>query len=362
MTKFDREIRRLARIMDVPADYEKRVNDTLRSLPDDGRKTKTSWPFKRMMQVAACILVAGLFLTLGAVSTNANIFTDFRQTIKDIFHIGAGEQPAELGVDSSEHQTEAKPDLMLELTETVIDGHSIYALVDITAPTSVDFTEKVKFDYFCFSRGEYYSTDHILTGATSCELLEVMPGRPNEAIYILSLSLDGMDTIEDGGMVNLFMKDLMIDPYGDERQMLVEGMWSLTFATEYTVSKEIKVTGTKDMSYPFLGGTAFVQSIDLTPLGLSVISRVPEATNEMLGLSDDRVEVSLHMLDGSKIVLQSREGGEDDLLDSSSISYEGEDGSIEMHSRFSFKTLLNTEQVLGISLEGVFISVMGNDR
>lgn len=357
MAKFDKKLKELSKNMEVPLEYQKRVEETLNHLParEEHQIHKRHLPGKYMVRLAICIVFLVALFSVNVTRADANIFTIFKQTIMDFFHIEQGVSPEELGVGSKKEHKGSKADLFLELQETVVDSHSIYLLVKITASSNVDFGENITFDYLAFCNGGNYNTDTLIGGATSCSLLERSEEKANEAIYVVSLSSN--EQIQDGSQVTAFFKDFMIDPYGDSREMLVEGMWSLSFSADYTVTEEISIEGTADMTYPFLGKQAILNSIEITPLGMVMKSDVSAVPYDALGISDTSLRVVLKMLDGREILLMSHDLEEEVMVSSSSISYESIEEKTYQSNKFEFESMVNTGQIQGVYIEDLYVPV-----
>lgn len=357
MSKFDKKIKELSKNLEVPAKYSKRVEETLKNLPVEEISQKQTKHFsgKYVVRIAVCLLVVVFLGSFHVNKAEANIFTVFKQTIMSFFHIEGGATPQELGVGSKEEHIGSKPELFLELRETVVDGNSIYLLVKIVASSNIDFSKDAVFDYVAFSKGSNYNTDMLLGGAVDCSLLEVSEEKENEAIYVVSLSTD--EKIEDGSQVTVLFKDFMRDPYGDSPEMLVEGMWSLSFCADYTVTEEINIEGTVDTTYPFLETEAVLKSIRITPLGMTVKSDVSAVPYDELGISDTRVRITLKMLDGRELLLMSHDLEEEVMVSGSSLSYESEGEKTYQTLQFEFETMVNTKQILGITIEELYVPV-----
>lgn len=251
MTRFDRDIMRAAKNFTPPESYEKRLEETIQSLPGENAAFLYDAPKKKYKRILAfvciCLICAVLFSTVEV--TQAGFLEMFKETIFDFLRIDTGESE-QMGIESRKDHTVGKPDLMLELQEKVTDSQNIYLIVKVTAPANVVFREKIGFGYFAFAEGSNYNTEQLLPGTRDCRLLEVLEGREHVATYIVSLSTD--QKLQEGTQVTAFFKDLTADPNGEQPEVLVEGMWSITFSIEQSVSEEIEIDGTPDMAYPFL--------------------------------------------------------------------------------------------------------------
>lgn len=231
MGKLEKMLKKHAGSMDVPDTYKAKVEKTfINILQNGGERGHGKKMFYRTRQFRIAVVVLALLVVVITVTdrtVDANIFGSFRQTIMDFLHTGEKGEGECKGVKSVEEQQLSKPDLMVELQELVIDKSNIYLLVKIIAPTNITFNEKIKFDYLVFVRGTNYDADQIIPGVVDCSLQKVNPGRENEATYVVRLSPE--EEIEKGSMVTAYFKDLMADPDGSGREMLVEGMWSVPF-------------------------------------------------------------------------------------------------------------------------------------
>ncbi len=359
MEGLEKMIKKHVSSMDVPDAYKVKVEETLNNLPQDGEeksREKKSFYRTRRFQIAVAALILFLVVTFVADTTaDANIFDSFRQTIMDVLHIGGNGDGKTKGVESVEEQQSSKPDLMLELQERVIDNSNIYLLVKIVAPTNIKFDKKITFDYFALAKGTNYNADQVISGATDCRLLEVKPGKENEATYVMQLSSD--EEIEEGSMVTAYFKDLMIDPSDSGREMLVEGMWSISFEANYSVSKKVEIDGTDEMIVPFLEKQAYVKKVEITPLGMVIRSDVSEVPYDLLGVSDTRLRIRLRMIDGSEILLMSPDLEEPTEVQSSSTSYSNKGKKVYQRNKFEFEETIDVAQVIGLYIEDLYIPV-----
>lgn len=356
MTRFDRDIMRAAKNFTVPESYEKRVEETIQSLPGELAAFPCEFPkrkYKRILAfVCVCLICAALFSTVEV--TQAGFLEMFKETIFDFLGIDT-EKSQQMGIESRKENTVSKPDLMLELQEKVIDSQNIYLVVKVTAPANVVFGEEIGFDYFAFAEGSNYNTEQLISGARDCRLLEVLEGRDNVATYIVSLST--VQELQEGTEVTAFFKDLTVDPNGEQPEVLVEGMWSVTFLFEPSVFDEIEINGTPDATYPFLGTTARLEKLNLTPLGLTLVSDISEADYEMLGFADTTIAIRLKMTDNSELVVTSHDEEDTLIISSGSNSFSEEEEKIRMTFGCQFETPIAVTQVSGVYLEDYYLPV-----
>lgn len=87
--------------------------------------------------------------------------------------------------------------------------------------------------------------------------------------------LSSLDRLKGVSRRKLF-KNLMRDPFGENPEMLVEGMWSINFTTDHTVSEEMELEGEGETVYPFINTTATLKKIKLTPLGFAILNTIRE--------------------------------------------------------------------------------------
>lgn len=354
MMGFDKKIKKLSKEFKVPDKYYDRVDEVLESIREDSVPA----PRRRFsvkvagIILAFCLFMAGCVYFSGAGVAKANFLETFKQTIMDFFGMDA-EESQETGVDSDREVAVSKPDLMIELKEKVMDSQNIYLMVKITAPASVEFNENISFDYFGFCEGENYNVSDVLPGSRECTLLEVLKGKKNVATYVINLSTN--EQIEEGKEFTAFFKDLTLNPNGDNPQTLVEGMWSVSFTSAYTISENITVKGTEDMVYSFLETTATVTKIKLLPLGLTLISDVSKVGAEKMNISDTRITIRLKLIDGSEIEVSSPEPGEASLASGgSTVEYEKK-GKLYSKSVYQFAKSINIDRVLGIYIEDCYV-------
>lgn len=355
MKKFDKMMKQLSREINVPESYNKKVDKVLHSVMEkeekDGKRKMDKWVFR----LAACLIGVICLLSVSAFDVHADIFSFFKQTIMDFLGRNVQDDIGEMGVESNEIYVAGKPDLMLELQETVIDSHSIYLLVRITAPSDIEFSEKISFDYFCFCKGQNYNNSQLLSGTKSCELLEVSEERTNIATYVVSMVFD--EELEEGSEVTACFKDLELEPYSDKPQMLVEGMWSVTFPLERTVTDSITIQGTSDMTFSYHDTTAVLKEMELTPLGMVVLSDISEFPEDELGTSDTTIAIRLKMIDGSEQTIVSHNPKEEGYVQGGSSSFSEENGRTYQKDTLEFTNMVNISKISGVYIEDLYVSV-----
>ena len=354
MNDFDKKIKRLSKEFQVPETYHQRVNEILEAVQEDSVVAPKRKPFfKAAVIVAVFVLImTGFTCFSGAEVVEASFLENFKQTILDFFGISEDESQ-EIGMKSEKGESVSRPDLMIELQEIVMDSQNIYAVVKITAPPDVELKEGMTFDYFGFCKGSNYNASEVLPGARACEFFEVLERRKNVATFILNISTD--QQVEDGEEVTAFFKDLIAGPYEKTPQILVEGMWSLTFTASYTVSGDITIEGTSDMEYAFLGKTASVTEIKLLPLGLTVTADVSPISTDLLHFSDTNVTIRLKMADGTERTVGGAQEGEMILTSEGSITEYEEDNKTMLKYVYQFGEAINTGHVLGIYIEDCYV-------
>lgn len=356
MGVFDREIRELCKGFQVPETYHKKVDDMMETIREDSvaapRKRKS---VKVAMVVAACLCIMGCLFFSRATVAEASFFESFKQTIMDFLGMGEGE-PGEMGIESKKEEAASKPDLMIDLQEVVMDTQNIYAVVKITAPPDVEFGESMTFDYFGFCEGANYDKATVVPGASGCTLLEVLDGKKNVAAYVVSVSTDKQ--VKEGKEVTAFFKDLIADAnYEDKPEILVEGIWSLSFTAGYTDAVDITVKGTADMEYSLLGTTALVTEATLLPLGMTVVSDVSNVPVDTLHTSSTAVTVRLKMIDGSEVLVDSPDPEKDTFTSGSSISEYEKKGRTYNKYVCQFPKAVDTSRVLGIYIGDCYVPV-----
>lgn len=354
MNKFDEEIKKMAGEVPTPASYDEKVNNLLQTLEEKAAPSQMPKSRKKFFQLAACLLCVFVLLFSYTFSVRADIFASFKETILDFLMGNSGEDPDEIGIGSGNSYVESQPDLFIEMTENVIDSHSIYLLLKITAPGNTRFGSNVTFDYFCFCKGQNYNPDHLLSGAGSCELLEINEERPNIATYVVSLTFN--EEVEEGSNITFCCRDLTADPYTDHPTLLVGGVWSLTFPFDRTIRENIKIEGTPDMSFPYINTTAKVMSIELTPLSLVLVSDVSNFPADELGVTNTTINIRLKMIDGSDLVIISRDPEKPGYINSGGQAFQmPSDDQTYQQDTLEFAGVLNLSKILGIYIEDLYI-------
>ncbi|MDE7062115.1 MAG: hypothetical protein K2O73_02595 [Lachnospiraceae bacterium] len=356
MTTFDKKIKKLAQKMDIPESYERKVDKTLQEIADSKKEEpkKKQTAGKWLIRIAICVLCIGAVAVWSASNVEANIFAIFQQTLMDFLGIGGQEEAEEMGVDSDQVYVRGHRDLMLEMEEVVIDSHSIYAMVRITAPADIELEDNILFDYFCFCKGEYYSSGLLVGGSRDCKLLEVSKERPNVGIYVVSITFG--EEIEEGAQMSVCFQNMTRDPYSDHPELLVEGMWSVPFFYHQTVSESIEIEGTEDMTFSYINTTAKLLEFELTPSGISMLSDVSNFPSDELGISDTTIAVRLEMLDGSELVVVSH--GQGGYVQGGEISFHDEDGKTYQRDTLEFVDMINISLVSGVYIEDLYIPLI----
>lgn len=354
MAAIDKKIKELYRNIEVPEDYDRKVDELLETLPEKETVRHRRRRGRKIAVLAVCSICIIIFLNRGILKADANIFQAFKTTILDFLSGGSGEENSEdIGLNSNKTSVASRPDLRMELQEMVVSSHNIYLLVRITAPPEIQFAENISFEYFAFSTGENFNTENLLGGAKECELLEIMEGKQNIAAYAVSLTTD--DVIEDGSKIAAYFENLSVDPYSDDPDRLVEGIWSISFQADYTVRDSVTIEGDDSMTVPFLGTTAAVESLELTPLGLVLVSDVSKAPYDDLGISDTTIEIRLKLVDGEELVVASRDDTSELITQSGSFSYETVEDKTTQTAVYEFSTALDLNKVAGIYIEDLFL-------
>ncbi len=357
MRADDKSIKRAFKELKIPASYDERVSDLLASMEAEVPEEEKSAPKgkgKYIFRAAACLLCVCLMFSAVVLRSDAGFWENFKRTLVDFFGFGSDEEAEKAGVNSMQLYVQGKRDLIVEMQEVVIGPHNIYLLVKITAPTDVVFSENVGFEYFGFCTGENYDVNHLLGGSRDCKLLETGAGKPNEALYVVSMTFDG--EVQEGTPVTCFLNNLSADPFADEPEQLVEGIWSLTFPFEQTVVESVVVEGKSDMTFPYIDGSAVVDSIELSPMGMVLTLDVSDVTYDLLGVSDTTVAIRFLYIDGSEKIIVSHTPDES-FIQGGSISFDTEGDKVTEQQNLEFNEVLNIGEVLGIYIEDLYVPV-----
>lgn len=359
MNKFDREIKKHIKKIEIPESYDEKVDKVLLDImkKDESVPGEKKPAFYRLLpRLAACLVCIILAVSLFALDARADIFSFFKETIMDFLGRGNSEEDIqEMGVDSEKMSVGSKPDLMMELQETVMDSHSIYVLVQMTAPPDIRFDESILFDYFCFCKGTNYNVNELLGGSLSCELLEVSKDHPNTATYVVSLVFD--EVLEEGSEVTVCFKDLTRDPCSEDPELLIDGLWSLTFYYDPTVTDYIELEGNADMEFPFLDTKARLLKIELSPFGMLLYADVSDFPRDKLGVSETNIAIRLKMIDGSELTVVSHEPEKEGYVQGGSISFSEEGDKTYEQVNLEFTHMINIGKVAGVYIEDLYVPV-----
>lgn len=363
MKDFDRKIKKMSKEFSVPQQYHQRVDELLESIlekDDEEESIPVKKYFVRLagIVIAVCLFFTGYLFFSNPKEAKADFFGKLVQNIMDFF--GEDEEDAEeIGIKSDKSGSPAKQDLMIELKEKVINSQNIYLMIRIIAPPGVEFREDIGFDYFGFCRGANYNAADLLPGVTDCKLLEVLEERKCVASYVVSISTT--EELKEDEQICVFFKDLMVDPNGDSRQMLVEGIWSVPFSVSYTVTDEVIVQGTAKTIYPFLGTEAVFKELKLTSFGIDIVSDVSKVPYDSLGVSDTNIAIILRMIDGSKKVVTSHDKQEE-VIDGTGSQYVfQEEAQTFIEYTQQFEEPLDISQVIGVYVEECYVPLLGEE-
>lgn len=357
MNKFDRKIKKLIKNIEVPASYDEKVDQVLLDIMKKQETIPEKTKNRRLMpRLAVCLLCILCILSLYTINAEANFFTFFKETIMDFLGKGTSEEDLTgMGVESEKLSVSSKLDLMMELQETVIDSHSIYVLVRITAPPGIRFDENTLFDYYCFCKGSNYSVNQLLGGSLSCELLEVNAEHPNIATYVVSLVFD--EVLEEGSEVTVCFEDLTRNPYSDSPELLMNGVWSVSFFYHPTVTDHIEIGGTPDMEFAFLNTTAELKRLELSPFGILLYADVSRFPRDDLGISDTNIAIRLKMIDGSELIIVSHDPEKQGYTQGGSISFTDEGEKTYEQVNLEFTSMVNISKVVGVYIEDLYVPV-----
>lgn len=357
MNKFDKKIKKLSKNIEAPTSYDEKVDKVLLAIMKKDEAVLEKRKSSRLVpRLAVCLLCIFCVISLYTMDVHANIFSLFKETILDFLGRGNPEEDiADMGVESEKLSVGSKPDLMMELQETVIDSHSIYLLVKVTAPSDIRFEDDILFDYFCFCKGTNYNVDQLLGGSRSCELLEVSEDCPNMATYVVSQVFD--EALEEGCEVTACFKDLTRDPYSSCPELLIGGLWSLTFYYYPTVTDHIELEGGPDMVFPYIDTTAELTSIELSPFGILVCADVSNFPCDELGISDTTIAIRLKMIDGSELIVVSHDPEKGGYTQGGSISFINEGDKTYQQANLEFTNMINIARVVGVYIEDLYVPV-----
>ena len=354
MLGFDRKIRKRAKRFQVPDSYYRKVDGTLDKIKEDHVAAPRRQPFVKaaLYLMVLCLMISGFIFLSDMKSAEAGFLEVFKQTIMDFF--GMDEEESEkAGIESEKKAAVSKPDLLIELKEVVMDTQNIYAMVKITAPPGVEFKQGMTFDYFGFCEGTNYNGSDLVPGARECTLLEVLDGRQNVGMFVVSIGTDRQ--IEEGKDVTVFFEDLIAGPYEDQPEVLVEGIWSLSFTASYTNTKEVTVKGTDGMQYSFAGTKADIEEIKLLPLGLTLVSDVSRVDTDTLNTTDTRFVIRLKMIDGSETIVSSPYLEDDCLESGGSVGQYEENGRVYQKYVSQFREAVDISRVVGIYIADYYV-------
>lgn len=354
MNRFDKEVKKISKNFQVPDTYHEKIDKLLDTIQEDNAVPPKRKSFVKavVILVTCCLIITGYMCFSNAEVVEAGFLEIFKQTIMDF--LGMSEDDSQkMGIKSEKEESVSKPDLMIELQETLMDSQNIFIVVKITAPPEIEFNEEMTFDYFGFCEGSNYNSSALVPGARDCTVLEVLERKKNVATFVVSISTDRQ--IEEGKEVTAFFQDLIAGPYEKSPEVLVEGIWSLSFTSSYTDSEEITAACTDDMKYSLLDWTATIEEVRLLPLGMTLVSDVSSVPIDILHTSDTRFTVRLKMIDGSEILVTSPNAEDIMLSGGGSVAEYEEDGKTLHKYVCQFDRAIDTGQVLGVYMEDCYV-------
>ncbi len=357
MRTDDKKIKKALQELKIPVSYEERVDSLLKTMETEAEKKEETGKKKRgkyVFRAAVCLLCVCLMLTVTVFYSDASFFEDFKRTLMNFFGFDTEQDAENTGIDIKPVYVRGKRDMIVELKEAVMDAHNIYLLVKLTAPVDVTFAEDVGFEYFGFCEGQNYDVNYLLGGSLDCRLLETTSQRPNEANYVISKCFD--EELQEGDSVTCFLENLTRDPYSDEPELLVEGIWSLTFTYERTVRESVIVEGTPDMTFPYIDGTAVVERIELTPTGIFLSLDISSVTQELMNVSDSTVAIKLLYIDGSEKIIVSHNPDES-FIQGGSIFMDNQEDKPKQQQSLEFIEVLDIGEVIGFYIEDLYVPV-----
>lgn len=356
MDRFDKKIKESAKNFQVPDSYNKRVDETLESIQSDDVSTPRTKIIIRaaVIVVICCLVVTASLYFANAKMAEASFMDTFKHTIMDFLGLKESESK-KLGIESEKKEEVSKPELFIELQEVVMDSQSMYALIKITAPANMEWKEGMTFDYFGCCEGSNYNASKVVSGSKRCTLLEVLEDKKNVAAFVLEISTHKQ--IKEGKEAIFFFKDLIAGQYEDTPDILVEGMWSISFTTSYTDVKDITIKGTKDMEFPFADTTAKVKKIKLLPLGMTLVTDASKVSWDTLNTTDTRFVLRFRMIDGSEIIVSSPRMEDETLSVGGEIAYSEKNGKKIVKYVYQFEKAIDINQVLGIYIADYYIPI-----
>ncbi|MCM1191631.1 MAG: hypothetical protein NC123_14420 [Butyrivibrio sp.] len=354
MSKFDRKLKELSKNIEVPKSYDEKVDKVLLDIMKRDEAVLQKKSGRLLPRLAVCLILIICAISLYTIDAHAHIFSFFKESILDFLGRGSGEDNIEdMGVESEKLSVSSKPDLKMELQEKVIDSHSIYLLVQMAAPSDIRFGENVAFDYYCFCRGTNYSTEQLLGGSISCELVEVSEEAPNLATYMVSLVFD--ETLEEGSKVTVFFEDLAKDLYTESQELLIDGVWSITFDYYPTVTEHIEVEGTPEMEFAFVNTTANLMNLEISPFGLVLQADVSKFPADELGVTDTNIAIRLVMIDGSELTVVTHDPDVRGYVQGGSTSFSNEEDRTYEQVNLEFTNMINLAKIVGIYIEDLYL-------
>ena len=153
------------------------------------------------------------------------------------------------------------------------------------------------------------------------------------------------------------LKDLTRDPFGEKREVLVEGMWSVSFVADNTVRDSVTFTGDEEIDIPYINSTATIEELELTPLGISLTANVTGIPFDQLGVSDTTISLKLIMADGEELIISPYDENGRYIVESGESEFDQVDGISYQKDIYSFTEAVDINSVVGVYVQGVFVPV-----
>lgn len=356
MDRFDRKMKESAENFQAPESYHKKVTKTLANIQGDHVLAPGKKIFIKIALIVAacCLVISGSLYFAHVKKAEASFLGTFKHTILDFLGLKEDDS-SRMGIESEKKEEVSKPDLFIELQEVVMDSQNMYALVRITAPANLEFKEGMTFDYFGCCEGSNYNASKVVSGSKKCTVLEVLEDKKNVAAFVLNISTHKQ--IKEGREATLFFKDLIAGQYEDTPDILVEGMWSVTFTTSYTDTQDITIKGTKNMEFPFADTTATVKKIKLLPMGMTLVTDASKVSWDTLNTTDTRFIVRFRMIDGSEKIVSSPRMKDKTLSVGGEVAYSEKKGKKIVTYVYQYEKAIDINQVLGIYIADYYIPV-----
>ena len=246
----------------VPSSFHSRIQTTLDELVSDKpERNRTLMKKRRFMIVLAAILACGV------ITAGAAYYFSWNSKLAEEYHADEQMQAqlAEEGAIADVAQSVSANGLTVTAVQTLGDKNGVYILLEIDVPDDINISGGNLFER---SSVNIESTDRInVFSGFMCKDGNTVE-RSDDDGYYYEINIFNSDQADlNGKTISLDFMNLQADAGKLDMYTILDGSWSLSWALEYTDNTRIYDI---KKSYDMNGRTVVVDSIELSPLSMSI--------------------------------------------------------------------------------------------